>query len=251
MKYIVPLVLVVCAVGCANPQGATALEQRDYVNKMHDESLKALYEKDPSAQQKIADAAGHAVFGYYGANLVVLATEGGYGVAIDHATGQRTYMKLRGGGLGLGVGGKDARAIIAFKSKDAFDAFVSSNGKWTFGGNADAIVKSGDRVRGGSRVGRSGEVEIFTVNKDGIALAAAVVGTRFYRDQQLNVVYSPGAEHLADTEWQNEFFSEGEGEMANKTPEKSEEKSAGPTTSESATTSEPGESAKTDPSLDD
>jgi lipid-binding SYLF domain-containing protein len=249
MKYIVPLVLVLCAVGCANPRGATALEQRDYVNNMHDATLKALYEQDPSAQQKIADAAGHAVFGYYGTNLILLSTEGGYGVAIDHATGQRTYMKLRGGGIGIGIGVKDARAVLAFRSQAAFDQFVSSDGKFTFGANADAVAKSDDQGDGTSNSARSGDVEVFAVNKNGIMLAASVVGTKFYRDQQLNAVdaptENPGSETVAETEWDHEFMTDDE--LAGKTPPTST-----PATAETSTQETPRtDTANTDPGFEE
>src|SRR5688500_16108212 len=101
MKYIAPIILglfAVGAVGCANPQGGTAIEQRGHVNKRHDDALAELYQKNPEAKDKIANAAGHGVFSYYGTNLLLLATEGGYGMVVDHASGQKTYMRLAGGG---------------------------------------------------------------------------------------------------------------------------------------------------------
>ena len=44
------------------------------------------------------------MFSNIGTNLLLITTEGGYGVAVDHETGKRTYMKMAGAGLGIGIG---------------------------------------------------------------------------------------------------------------------------------------------------
>jgi lipid-binding SYLF domain-containing protein len=186
MKYVVPFILGFCAIGCASPKGATALEQRDYVNKMHDQTLRELYQQNPEAQEKVTSAAGHAVFSYFGTNLILLSTEGGYGVVVDHRNDNKTYMRLNGGGLGIGLGVKDARVIFVFNDTTSLDAFLSDTGKFTVGANADAIAKSDDQGGGNSGIARSGDVQIYTVNRNGFALAAAVMGTRYYRDDFLN-----------------------------------------------------------------
>src|SRR5678816_1891927 len=96
MKYILPLILGLCAIGCANPRGATTPEQRDY----------------------------------FGTNLIFLATEGGFGMVVDHQTDQKTFMRQAGGGLGIGWGIKDARVVLVFASKAALDEFVAESGKF-------------------------------------------------------------------------------------------------------------------------
>jgi lipid-binding SYLF domain-containing protein len=185
MKYIAPIILGLFAVGCANPKGATALEQRNYVNKMHDEALRELYNQYPDAREKVTGAAGHAVFRYFGTNFVLLATEGGYGVVVDHETDQKTYMKLRGGGLGIGVGAKDAKVVLVFNNKAALEEFVQDSGKFTLGASTDAVAKSDDQGNGRLGVAKSGQVKIYTLAGNGFAFAASLVGTRFYRDQAL------------------------------------------------------------------
>jgi lipid-binding SYLF domain-containing protein len=186
MKYLAPLILGLFAVGCANPKGATALEQRNYVNKMHDEALRELYSQYPDAREQVVGAAGHAVFRYFGTNFVLVATEGGYGVVVDHETDQKTYMKLRGGGLGIGVGAKDAKVVMVFNNKAALEEFVQDSGKFTLGASTEAVAKSDDQGNGRLGVAKSGQVKIYTLAGNGFALAASVVGTRFYRDQALN-----------------------------------------------------------------
>src|SRR5688500_20386499 len=104
MRYALILALSLMCVGCAFPKrGATVAERRKEVMKMHDNALEELYARDPIAKEKIENAAGHGVFSNIGTNLLLVTTEGGYGVAVDHLTGERTYMKMAGAGLGLGI----------------------------------------------------------------------------------------------------------------------------------------------------
>jgi lipid-binding SYLF domain-containing protein len=203
MKYILPLILGLCAIGCANPRGATTPEQRDYVVKMHDQTLSELYSQNPEAREKVASAAGHAVFSYFGTNLIFLATEGGFGMVVDHQTDQKTFMRQAGGGLGIGWGIKDARVVLVFASKAALDEFVAESGKFTVGAYADAIAKSDDHGGAKSRAAKSGQVQVYTINRNGFALAASVIGTRFYRDAVLNApdenTPNPGTETVVQT----------------------------------------------------
>ncbi len=51
-------------------------------------------------------------------NLIFASAGGGYGVVVDNSTGNRTYMKMALGGIGLGLGVKDCRQVLIFKSRD-------------------------------------------------------------------------------------------------------------------------------------
>lgn len=184
MRYTLLLVLGLSAVGCATPKGASFAERRDYVSKMHDDTLAELYAREPIAREKVARAAGHGVFSNIGTNLVLVTTEGGYGVVVDHATDERTFMRMAGGGLGIGLGAKDVRLVMIFSTPAALEEFRT--GKWTVGADADAAAKAGDQGAEASGTVKTGDVEIYTVTRNGIALSATVGGTRFYRDHYLN-----------------------------------------------------------------
>jgi hypothetical protein len=150
----------------------------------------------------VANAAGHAVFASIGTNLLVASTEGGYGLAVDHATGDKTYMKVRGGGLGIGVGSKETRQVYIFNTKAAYDRFVAASGKWTFGADAGAVAKFGDQGNGSAAVSKSG-VQVYTIAKNGVSLAASFGPSRFYRDRTLNPpvdgpMNNPGTETVVD-----------------------------------------------------
>jgi lipid-binding SYLF domain-containing protein len=184
MKYVIPVILGLMAMGCATPKGATFAEQRDYVTKMHDDTLAELFSRDPVFKEKLDRSAGHGVFSNIGTNLILVTTEGGFGVVVDKETGTKTYMRMAGGGLGIGMGAKDCRLVFIFRSKSDVSRFIA--GQWTVGADADAAAKAGDQGGEASGTVKTGGAEIYTLTKNGIALSATVGGTRFYRDDYLN-----------------------------------------------------------------
>jgi lipid-binding SYLF domain-containing protein len=193
MRYVLLLALCLCSVGCAFPKrGATLADRRNEVMKMHDDALQELYARDPIAKEKIENAAGHGVFSNIGTNLLLVTTEGGYGVAVDHKTKERTYMKMAGAGLGIGIGAKDTRLIFIFQTEHALADFMS--GSWAAGADADAAAKVADAGGEQSVTAKTGDVEIYTITRNGLALSATVSGTRFFRDNYLNSTPSTPAE---------------------------------------------------------
>ena len=192
LRYAILTIFALSSVGCAFPKrGATLDERCGEVMKMHDNALDELYARDPIAKEKIARAAGHGVFSNIGTNILIVSTEGGYGVVEDHKTKQRTYMKMAGAGLGIGLGAKDTRLVFVFQTEHALASFKS--GTWTAGADADAAAKVADE--GGEQSGtvKTGDVEIYTITRTGLALSATVSGTRFYRDGYLNQADAPAA----------------------------------------------------------
>lgn len=193
MRHALILMLAFFCVGCAFPKrGATLADRRNEVMKMHDDALEELYARDPIAKEKVESAPGHAVFSNIGTNLLLVTTEGGYGVAVDRKTGERTYMKMAGAGLGIGIGAKDTRLIFIFQTEHALAAFKS--GSWAAGADADAAAKVSEAGGEQSVTAKTGDVEIYTITRNGLALSATVSGTRFYRDRYLNSSAPGGAE---------------------------------------------------------
>jgi lipid-binding SYLF domain-containing protein len=185
MRYLILIVLGLSCVGCAFPKrGATLAERRNEVMKMHDDALEELYARDPIAREKIEHAAGHGVFSNIGTNLLLVTTEGGYGVVVDHESDDRTYMKMAGAGLGIGIGAKDTRLIFIFQSEHAMEGFKS--GSWSAGADADAAAKVSEAGGEQSVTAKTGDVEVYTITRNGLALSATINGTRFYRDGYLN-----------------------------------------------------------------
>jgi len=183
------LVLVVAAIimmsGCSKPQGLTPSEQKDTIITMKNDTLAELYREKPEAKDKIRRSAGYGVFSNVNVNLLLASVGNGYGIVVDKATGDQTYMKMGMGGVGIGLGVKDFRAVIIFKTQQALNKFVVSG--WEFGGHADAAAKAGEK---GGAVGEAGDItsdmEIYQFTKNGIALQATITGTKYWKDAELN-----------------------------------------------------------------
>lgn len=172
-------------VSCATPKGVTVQDQRDYVLKMKDETLAKLYAQKPETRDMIKKAAGYGVFSNIGAYVFLLSSGNGYGVVVDNSTGQKTYMKMRSVGLGMGIGVKDMRAVFIFRNKRVFTDFVEKG--WEFGGQADAAAKSGDQ--GGAVSGEAyieTDIIIYQLTEAGVALQATIAGTKYWKDKDLN-----------------------------------------------------------------
>jgi lipid-binding SYLF domain-containing protein len=171
--------------GCGPKKSLTLEERRQVVLDMEKETLAKLYAESPGAKEKVGNGAGYGVFANANVNLIFVAAGGGYGVVVDNATGQRTYMKMAEGGVGLGLGAKDYRQVMIYKTKTAMAKFVESG--WGVGANADAAAKtSGGGAEASAEGDISGDIEIYSMTEAGLALQATVKGTKYWKDDSLN-----------------------------------------------------------------
>jgi len=171
--------------GCVAPKGNTVRDKRAYVLKMKNDTLAELYSKRPEARSKIKNAVGYAVFSSINTNLFLFSSGNGYGVAVSNRNGKRTYMKMNFAGLGPGIGVKDFKAVLIFKTNHTFNDFL--DGDWEFGGHADAAAKSNEKgAAAGGEMYVEQDIEIYQLTEAGIALQATVAGTYFREYAELN-----------------------------------------------------------------
>lgn len=171
--------------GCVTTSDkASVAEKRQAVLQMKDEVLTQLFKDKPDTRSQINAAPGYAVFSNANVNLFFIAAGGGYGVVKDMQSGQHTYMNMAEGGVGLGFGAKDYRIVMVFHTASAMKNFIESG--WTFGGNADAAAKAGDKGVSAQGEAYYGDVTVYTFTEAGIALQATIKGTKFWRDSELN-----------------------------------------------------------------
>ena len=170
--------------GCKSVEGTTVEEKRSNVLKMRDATLDELYKEKAGAKGEVADAAGYAVFTNVGINLFVLASGNGYGVVTDSKTGEVTFMNMREVGVGIGMGAKDFRAIFIFSDDKVMKEFVESG--WDFGGDADAAAKSEDSGDAAAAQVSAQGVTIYQLTDQGLALQATLMGTKYWKDDELN-----------------------------------------------------------------
>ena len=178
------LVLALALTGCSPGGKLTNDEKIQAIDTMADEALQRLYTEKPSTKDEVKEAAGYAAFSNANINIIFASAGGGYGVVVDNASGDKTYMKMGSGGLGLGLGAKDYRQVMIFNTQETMDMFVDSG--WTFGGHADAAAKAGDKGGAAGGEGALGQVKVYAMTETGLALQATVTGTKYYKDKELN-----------------------------------------------------------------
>lgn len=185
LKAAIGLAVVAMVAGCGPRGNLTIVEKRQAVADMESETLERLYKEAPETKEKIKNAPGYGVFCNANVNLLIASAGGGYGVVVDNATGQRTYMKMALGGVGIGLGAKDYRVVMIFNEKEAMDKFVESG--WDFGAHADAAAKAGETGAEASVEGdiRS-KISVYSMTETGLALQATVAGQKYWKDKELN-----------------------------------------------------------------
>lgn len=179
------LAAVLLLVAGCGPRGDTRQAKRNYVTQMKNETLVRLYREKPEVRSRIKKAPGFAVFSSINTNLFLFSSASGYGVAVDNATGNQVYMKMYQLGVGPGIGIKDYRAVFVFRTREAFQRFITEG--LEFGGHADAAAKSGKKGEAlGGEVGIRSDIDIYTLTETGVALQATIAGTKYWRDDELN-----------------------------------------------------------------
>jgi lipid-binding SYLF domain-containing protein len=171
--------------GCGPGADLSLAERKQFIVTMEKETLQRLYREHPSARYKIRKAAGYGVFSNSNVNIIFASAGGGYGTVIDNETKKRTYMKMALGGVGFGLGVKDYRQVLIFKSGNTLRRFIVSG--WDVGAHADSTAKVG---RSGKEARSEGairsNIEVYTMTESGLVLQASVTGTRYWKDEDLN-----------------------------------------------------------------
>lgn len=179
------LVLCFSFVGCGPSKDLSLRDRRQIVQDMKAETLQKLYDQAPYTEQRIKEAAGYGVFSNANVSVVFVTGGGGYGLVHDNKTGKETYMKMGMGGLGLGLGAKDYRAVLVFNNEAVLKSFVESG--WEFGATADAAAKAGAQ---GGQAGSEGnikeDIDVYTMTETGLLLQAVITGNKFWQDPDLN-----------------------------------------------------------------
>ena len=171
------LAVILLASGLASA-GDSPDKKREKTRKMAAQTLQDLYKMEPTAQAAIQKSAGYAVFNNMGANLLLLSTARGAGVAVNSNTKQETFMKMISAGAGLGIGAKDYRVIFVFANDKALAQFLDSG--WSGSAQTDAAAKAGEK---GAAYSGAGEVApgfcVYQITKNGHALQLTLKGTKY------------------------------------------------------------------------
>jgi lipid-binding SYLF domain-containing protein len=175
------LLTVVCLLASVVAFAQSPQEQRRReIDATAQTTLDALFAAQPSARSLYDKAAGYAVFTATKAGFIV-SGGGGTGVAVNKATGQRTYMRMGTGGIGLGIGAQRYNMVILFETEQQFERFRA--GGWDSSATAEAAAgQEGIAVRSSFING----VAFYQLTDKGLMAHADVSGTRFWVVDDLN-----------------------------------------------------------------
>ncbi|PWT85803.1 MAG: hypothetical protein C5B58_02455 [Acidobacteria bacterium] len=184
LRIVAVLAVTLLAAGLSSAKDSPD-QKREKTRKMAAQTLQDLYKMEPTSRGAIEKSAGYAVFNNMGANVLLLSTARGAGIAVNSKTRQETFMKMVSAGAGLGLGVKDYRVIFVFENDKALAHFLDSG--WSGSGQADAAAKAGKT--GGAYSGAA-EIEpgvwVYQITKNGLALQLTLQGTKYYKDDDLN-----------------------------------------------------------------
>ena len=122
--------------------------------------------------------------GLQGIQAVITGIEqpgGGVGVAVNKTSGERTYMKMGTGGVGLGLGGQKYQVVFFFETEKAFTSFVEKGWK------ADASAQAAAGTEGANATtGFVNGIAVWQITDKGLMASVDITGTKYWKSKKLN-----------------------------------------------------------------
>lgn|SRR5690606_34370397 len=166
--------------GSAWAQNDGRVEQRrQQIDTTAQKTLDELLNAQSQVRSLYDRAVGYAVFTVTKGGFIV-SGGGGNGVAVNKATGHRTYMRMGTGGIGLGIGGQRYSLVMLFETEDRLSKFIA--GGWDSSATAEvAAGQEGVAVRSSFIDG----VAFYQITEKGLMAHADVTGTKFWVNDEL------------------------------------------------------------------
>jgi lipid-binding SYLF domain-containing protein len=163
-----------------NKKAEESAAKRSEIDKIAAEALQEVTGKNAKAKAAYDKAAGWAVFDNMRITFI-FSGGGGSGVAVDKASGARTYMKMGTGGISIGIGAQKYQVIMLFETAKVLNDFITRGWKAETGANA-AAGQAGANVEAEFIHGMA----IYQITESGLMASADVSGTRYSVDEDLN-----------------------------------------------------------------
>jgi len=190
MRRLISIVLAVCAVLSLTPVEAgvfadvgpfqSAAKVRKRIDETTQQTLDRLFSQAPEARGLYDKSVAYAAFDVTKVSLGVTGG-GGTGVAIDKATGQRTYMHMGTGGLNLGLGGQVLQLVFLFADNNTYKQFVDVG--WDASASANAVA---GRAGANAEASFQNGLAVYTLTTAGLMLQADLSGTKYWKSKKLN-----------------------------------------------------------------
>lgn len=143
-------------------------------------SLKKLFAAAPQAKALFEKSYGYAVFDNR-KTAFLLATGSGAGVAVNKATGKRTYMRMASLGANVGVGVQFYQSVFLFETERTFKSFITSG--WEANTAADAAV---GKAAAEAEVKFSDGMVFYHLAESGALVSASIAGTKYWVSEDMN-----------------------------------------------------------------
>ncbi len=189
------LALSLMLAGCAGtPSGgqqgeplsaAERQHKREAIRGIKDKTLAQLFAEKPEAKAELEKAVGYGVFEGTQLNALLYVGAAGSGMLVDNAGGKETFMLMTRAGTGPGIGFKEYRQVLVFKSRGLFDLFRSVGADVS--ASADATAKLGSK--GASLDGSlsfNPELSVYQFTDQGLLLQANWGGVAYLPYTALN-----------------------------------------------------------------
>ena len=137
-------------------------------------TLERLFAESPQAGKDYDNSVAYAVFDNFKV-AVILSGGGGVGVAVDKTTGDRTYMKMGTGGIGLGLGGQSYQVVFMFRTERAYQRFVTKG--WQADASANAVAGTTGK---NAESTFASDVAVYQITNKGLMAQADVSGTKYW-----------------------------------------------------------------------
>jgi lipid-binding SYLF domain-containing protein len=180
MKPFLPVLLFALALPATviAAEGDSKESRRDAILKMRDSTLERLRKEQPDSQAALDKAPGYAVFDATGVNLVLYVGGKGAGVLMDNKTGKPTYMSMVRAGTGPGLGYKEFKQVIVFKTPKAMDLFLTAGVDVGSSFDFGSIAAKGQSF--------NPDFALYTITEKGFTVQANWGGTKYFKDAELN-----------------------------------------------------------------
>ena len=158
---------------------AKAAARKKEIDSAAQTTLDKLGKDEPNAKELLSKSVGYAVFTVTKGGFLVSAGAGN-GVVIDKASGNRTYMRMGMGGVGLGIGAQRYALVVIFENRERMEKFVA--GGWDSSATAEAAAgKEGKAARTTFYDG----VAYYQITEKGLMAHADITGTKFWVNEDL------------------------------------------------------------------
>jgi len=148
------LILAAGAAGCASIPGKTGEEQAENIDALVERTLADLQKQEPSTKEALATCVGYVVMSNKITKIPFVGAGAGYGVAIETATGKKTYLEMSRLDVGMGWGARSLRPVAIFTDAKVFKDMT--DGEWEAQAGAEAAAKVGEGGAAGGAGGGAG-----------------------------------------------------------------------------------------------